>query len=84
MAHKIKQGGELHVEERDDPVRGYDQIHILDSGWVVGICEASYTADYIPPHRVSAIKTHTSDEQERNFVTKDIPEEDDAQEDIDE
>lgn len=71
MTDVIQHGGEIYFSD-DRPVSNYHQIKILDSGWVIGVNEASYTAEYIPPGRIKKIATHTSDEQEANFRTKEI------------
>jgi hypothetical protein len=56
----------------DRPMTTYHQIKILDSGWMVGINETAYKADYIPPGKIKKISTHTTDEQEANFQTKEV------------
>jgi len=72
MTHEIRHGGEVRLTDGEDSVRRYTQIKILSSGWVLGIQEANYEADYLPPHRIEGIYTNTSDEQERNFRTKEV------------
>lgn len=67
----IPHGGEIHFTN-DRPVFPANSVKILESGWVEAINEASYDVEYIPPHLIESIKTHTTDEQEENFNTKDI------------
>jgi hypothetical protein len=69
--HEINRSAEVYLTDRSDVVR-YHQVKILESGWVLGINEASYEAHYHPPRKVQRISTHTSDEQEDNFVTKEV------------
>lgn len=72
MADRVlSQGGEIHFTDDRDAFPA-NTVVILESGWIEAICEARYEVEYLPPHRVKGVFTHTTDEQEANFTTKDI------------
>lgn len=68
---ELPHGAEIYFTD-DREVFPANSITILDSGWIEAINEVAYTVEYFPPHKVDYIATHTTDEQEEQFNTKDI------------
>lgn len=68
----LPHGAEIHFTDDRDPFPA-NRVVVLESGWVEAINEASYEVELLPPHRIEGMYTHTTDQQEENFNTKDIP-----------
>lgn len=68
MSHVIEHGAEVQFADEDRPTGKWDHVTILDSGWVRLRSNAQYSVEFVPPADIRAIHTHTTDEEEAEFL----------------
>lgn len=68
MSHEIDQGAEVWFTDEDRRDGAWNHVEILDSGWVRLRNEADYSVECLPPRAIKAIHTHTTDEEEAEFM----------------
>lgn len=73
MSHEIEHGADVVIRPGDGSSKTLvpDHVEILENGWVRLRFETQYEVKYFLPEMVKGMHTHTTDEEEEEFLERD-------------